>query len=180
MPQVEQESALIVRVPSAEPLVSALRLRHDRAAGVGVPAHLTIAYPFKPVELMDPDDLQTLETLFRQADPTTVEFRATGRFDDHTLFLEPSDGAPFIALIEAVGDQFPDYPIYGGAHPQVHPHLTVGQGLDRSSLTAAEDHLRRGLPITQRVDAVELWLGPALDTGRGPWRHTRTFCLGTG
>ena len=36
------ESALIIAVPEAEPLVKAWRERFDYSAGVGVPAHITL------------------------------------------------------------------------------------------------------------------------------------------
>ena len=42
-------SALVVLVPEAEPLVAELRLVHDRMAARGVPAHVTVLHPFKPV-----------------------------------------------------------------------------------------------------------------------------------
>lgn len=43
-----QESAILVPVPQAEPVVGHLRARLDRAAGRGVPAHVTVLYPFLP------------------------------------------------------------------------------------------------------------------------------------
>src|SRR5215207_6857407 len=46
------QSAVIVTVPEAEPLVGRHRERFDRAAGWGVPAHVTVLYPF-----MSPRDL---------------------------------------------------------------------------------------------------------------------------
>ena len=42
-----RESALLVAVPEAEPLVGALRLVHDPSAAVGVPAHITILLPVR-------------------------------------------------------------------------------------------------------------------------------------
>ena len=39
-------TALIVVVPEAEPAVGALRLEHDWSAPLGVPAHVTILFPF--------------------------------------------------------------------------------------------------------------------------------------
>ena len=41
-----RRTALIVEVPEAEPAVGALRLEHDRSAARGVPAHITILFPF--------------------------------------------------------------------------------------------------------------------------------------
>jgi hypothetical protein len=42
-------SALIVKVPEAEAVVSPLRARFDATSQLGVPAHITILFPF-----MDP------------------------------------------------------------------------------------------------------------------------------
>jgi hypothetical protein len=39
------ESALVV--PEAEPLVKPFRDRYDPSAAAGVPAHITLLYPFK-------------------------------------------------------------------------------------------------------------------------------------
>jgi hypothetical protein len=42
------ESAIIIPIPEIESAVSALRLKYDPAALLGIPAHITILYPFKP------------------------------------------------------------------------------------------------------------------------------------
>ena len=39
------ESAVVIPVPEAEPLVGELRLEHDPAAAAGVPAHVTLLSP---------------------------------------------------------------------------------------------------------------------------------------
>jgi hypothetical protein len=39
-------SAVVVPVPEAEPRVGALRTALDPSAALGVPAHVTILYPF--------------------------------------------------------------------------------------------------------------------------------------
>jgi hypothetical protein len=49
---MENESALVVLVPEADSVVSPWRRRLDPPASVGVPAHVTILYPFvSPVQL---------------------------------------------------------------------------------------------------------------------------------
>ena len=42
------QTALVVAVPSAEPVVARLRASYDVAAAYGVPAHVTVLYPFLP------------------------------------------------------------------------------------------------------------------------------------
>ena len=47
------ESALVVLVPEAESLVKPFRDRYDPAAAAGVPAHITLLYPFKHPDEVD-------------------------------------------------------------------------------------------------------------------------------
>jgi hypothetical protein len=44
------ESAIIIPIPEAEPIVGPLRLQYDGAARLGVPAHITVLYPFYPIQ----------------------------------------------------------------------------------------------------------------------------------
>jgi hypothetical protein len=48
IPATAAESAVLVPVPEAERGVSGHRNRLDRAAVWGVPAHVTVLYPFVP------------------------------------------------------------------------------------------------------------------------------------
>src|SRR6185312_14804244 len=52
-----RRTALIVAVPEAETAVGALRREHDSSAALGVPAHVTILFPFLPPERVDQDAL---------------------------------------------------------------------------------------------------------------------------
>ena len=46
-------TALIIEVPEAEPLVGEVRHQFDPVSNSGIPAHITLLYPFVPVELFD-------------------------------------------------------------------------------------------------------------------------------
>ena len=50
------ETALIVEVPAAEVVVGRHRAWLDRAAALGVPAHVMVLYPFRPAELLASED----------------------------------------------------------------------------------------------------------------------------
>jgi len=45
---VATEAALLVMCPVADPLVGRYRHLYDSAAHVGIPAHITVDYPFRP------------------------------------------------------------------------------------------------------------------------------------
>ena len=52
------ESAILVPVPGAEPVAGRLRARFDRSAGRGIPAHVTVLYPFVPPGQITPGGIQ--------------------------------------------------------------------------------------------------------------------------
>ena len=54
MAQAWGDSALLVPIPEAEPIVAELRLEHDAIAARGVPAHVTVLFPFVPRALIRP------------------------------------------------------------------------------------------------------------------------------
>jgi hypothetical protein len=61
------ESGFIVRVPEAEPLVHALRERYDESARLGVPAHITVLFPFMPPERIGGSVLERIQRVLGSA-----------------------------------------------------------------------------------------------------------------
>jgi 2'-5' RNA ligase len=175
------ESALIVAVPEAEPLVGRFRERYDTSAAVGVPAHVTLLYPFLPPEAIGPSDLAALTTLFASARPFDLVFRRCARFEPKVLWLAPEPDAPLRDLMRRLFARWPECPPYAGtiAPDAVTPHLTVsdsivGDHLDRLDLAVAG-----GLPIAARVTAallIENRVDGAFRDGR--WTTREQFALG--
>jgi 2'-5' RNA ligase len=112
-------------VPEAEPAVAELRLQHDSSAAKGVPAHVTILFPFAPREQIDEDGLRALFAAFPAFD---FVLDRVERFDDEVVWLHPQPSRPFEDLTAEVFARFPDHPPYEGAHDVVIPHLTVSDG----------------------------------------------------
>ena len=54
-------SALLVEVPEAEPLVRQWRMDLDPHAALGVPAHITVLFPFAPPPLISDERLEWQE-----------------------------------------------------------------------------------------------------------------------
>jgi 2'-5' RNA ligase superfamily len=91
---VTDESALLVTVPAAEPTVARHRSRLDTSAAVGVPAHITVLYPFLPPDLIDADTHATLARLFASVPGFRFTLDRTRWFPGPVLWLAPSDPAP--------------------------------------------------------------------------------------
>jgi 2'-5' RNA ligase len=119
-----RRTALIVAVPEAEPAIGALRLQHDSSAALGVPAHVTILFPFAPPEELDEAALAGLFAHFR---PFDFVLDSVERFEEGAVWLHPRPSAPFEDLTAAVAERWPKYPPYEGAYDEPIPHLTVSE-----------------------------------------------------
>ncbi|MEU6409995.1 2'-5' RNA ligase family protein [Microbispora sp. NPDC046933] len=153
------ETALVVEVPSAEPLVRGLRERYDSSAAYGMPAHVTVLYPFLPRERLDDGVLAALRDLFAARRPFQVAFGGVGRFPG-VLHLAPEPDDPLRKLTEAAVGRWPEAPPYGGRFGDVVPHLTVAEGpggeVSGEAVAGVAADLAAGLPITTLVSGVTL------------------------
>ncbi len=153
------ESAVIEPMPEAERAVSAWRSRLDPAAGWGVPAHVTVLYPFLAPERIDQAELELLARAVRTVPRFDIELTRVEWFGDSVIWLAPEPDAPFRALTAAVWNRFPEAPPYGGEHADNMPHLTVGHGGPAFLLREADEAVRPQLPIKASVGEARLICG---------------------
>ena len=172
------EAALVLTVPEAEPLVGRFRSEHDPVASWGMPAHITINYPFIPG--IEPSDgiLSRLSRLFAAMRPFSFSLDHIGRFPN-VVYLAPVPPAPFVQLVEQVAREFPESPPYGGKHRGSTPHLTVAQSGDSELLISVErdfsDAASGRLPLS--AFASQVWL---MGNRSGRWEKRVSFPLGAG
>lgn len=173
-------TALLVVVPAAEPAVGEHRARLDPSARVGVPAHLTVLYPFLPPALIDDAVLASLTALFAPVPAFAFTLDRVSWFGDDVVWLGPRDARPFRALTALAWEAFPVLAPYGGQYADVTPHLTIGQHGAPAALRAAAQAVRPHLPIEAMAAEVTLMAGPSPDspaTDPGRWRALATFPL---
>jgi 2'-5' RNA ligase len=171
-------TALIVAVPEAEPAVAALRARLDAAASWGVPAHVTVLFPFLPPSHIDDGVRAALRDIAASVPPFTVTFARTARFGDRVLYLDPDPAAPLRTLTQRVWSRFPQTPPYGGEFADVTPHLTVADDAGAEATDAAEAAVSAHLPVHAEVHQMRLIEG--VPAPGGGWRTVAVFRLGPG
>ncbi len=165
MASTEPASAIVARVP-VPPILERLRRRWDLAAGTGVPAHVTILFPFLPADALLPEVRRDLAAIAAAHQPFDVRFERVDRFPG-VVYVPPDPATPFIRLTEAFAARFPDYPPYGGAFDVVIPHLTVAESAD-APLDEIAAVAGRALPFRHRIAVLEV----LVEGGEGRW-HTR-------
>ncbi len=151
-------SAVVVPVPAAEPRVGALRAALDPSAALGVPAHVTIMFPFVPPADLDDGVLAALREVFAAAPAFEVEFSTVRWFSD-VVWWAPEPAGPFVALTRAVSARFGMKPYEGGHGDAITPHLTIGHGAPIEQMRAAEAEVTAGPPVRADVRSAVLMTG---------------------
>jgi 2'-5' RNA ligase len=108
------ESTLAILVPEAEGLVQSFRGRYDPSAKVGMPAHITLLYPFKSPDEIDEVVLDALRHCFFCFLPFKFSLRTINQFSSETLYLAPEPEDPFRQLTLAIWECYPETPPYTG------------------------------------------------------------------
>jgi 2'-5' RNA ligase len=172
---VMAESAIIVAVSEAEPLVGELRAQFDSASKLGIPAHITVLYPFLPPERLTQLILEGVHSALAEVQPFDFRLATVGRFPG-VVYLAPECSDPFVDLVAKIVQQFPEYPPYGGKFQSVIPHLTVSDCGELQADTVEAQLLalmKAEGPISGRCDALTL-----IENSSGRWSEKSYIRLG--
>lgn len=162
------QTAVIVPIPAAEPLVSGWRTRLDPSAAVGVPAHVTVIYPFLPEDELTGIVLGNLLGLIAAHPKFSVAFASCGWFRG-VLYLAPSPDEPFRRLTDQMARRWPQAPPYAGAIADPTPHLTIANGATADEARAAEIDVAARLPVTAHIERASLISFDGASWSRRAW-----------
>jgi 2'-5' RNA ligase len=151
----DTSTAIVVPVPDAA--------RAVRAWGLAMEPHVTVLYPFLPAERVDDGLIADLREVLGAFPAFPFSLTEVRRFPG-VVYLAPEPAAPFVALTEACARRWPEHQPYGGAFPDIVPHLTLAEGAEPRHLA---ERAATSLPIA--ATAREAWLiAPA---GGGRWER---------
>lgn len=167
------QSALLVEVPAAEGLVGHWRRRHDVVANRGMPAHITALFPFRAPASIARDEIQSLTNVAAQVTRHRFALTSVEAFD-MVIYLRPFPDDWFRQLTHRLVVAFPDCQPYGGAYPEVTPHLTIAQrsGEEHAKLRLAiEAAISTSLPVACEANALSLFISDK----SGEWTLAQRF-----
>jgi 2'-5' RNA ligase len=164
------DSALIIRV-QLPPALEALRRQQVADASEGIPAHVTLLYPFAEPPAIDRDVRDLIGAIVERHHALTLRLGGLGRWPDILYATVEPDG-PVRALQAELAAAFPSLPLYGDPPLRFVPHVTVVEGPGVEDPAVAADPAWRELPVTRHVPEVDL-----LVKARGRWRITDCWPL---
>ncbi|WP_322871519.1 2'-5' RNA ligase family protein [Streptomyces goshikiensis] len=106
---LDGQTGLIVTIPEAEPVVRAWRDRLDPGARAGVPAHVTVLFPFLEERDIDASVHAAIAEVLAGHEAFDLRFEGCGRFPG-TLYLAPVPDTPLRRLTLAIAERCPAKP----------------------------------------------------------------------
>jgi 2'-5' RNA ligase superfamily len=153
-------------------VIGTWRREYTTDGAAGMPAHVTLLYPFAPAGEAESVELGPVFARMEPFGYTLVEVR---EFDDGVVYLTPDPSAPFVELSRALVQRFLAYRPYRGELEidELIPHVTVVHtDADRARADAAAS-VSEALPIV--CNASEAWLMHEVE---GRWQRHTPFRLG--
>jgi 2'-5' RNA ligase len=169
---VTLQSGLIVAIELPAPL-AAVRTRFGAMTSPGLPAHVTILFPFIPVDNLDPSVGAAVAELAAEREPFRARFEQV-LHQDSMVWLVPGQQEPFLELTTAVVARWPAYLPYGGAYDSLIAHLTLVESSNDAIARATSAALGQG-PFEVLVEELQL-IG---EVESGGWRELGRFRLGS-
>jgi 2'-5' RNA ligase len=163
------DSALVIPV-SLPPRLERERRLYVSVAAHGVPAHLTLLYPFiAPADLSD-HDRQRIASILEQH--PAIDYSLGGiRAWPTALYLEVLPASPFAQLVDDLNAAYPAWVPYRGEFSYV-PHVTVAELRPADSLQIAHpprfSSPRR--PLGRRAERAILIVQDQADRWHTRWR----------
>lgn len=153
-----RQSAILIPVPQAEPVVGPYRLEYDPVAAAGVPAHITLIVPWLPPDEIGPGDLAELAVALDTTRPFEFYLGRVSWFGRAVLWLAPEPVEPFVKLTGLLANRF-GTPPYDDEFDEIVPHLTVAHASDGVELAGVAAALKTELDTNPiRCNAEEVWV----------------------
>jgi hypothetical protein len=168
-------TAIVVLTREAEPVIGGFYRRHTGAGRDGMTPHVTLIVPFMPASGIDASVEGRLASLFGRFEAFDYVLRRFEYFESGVLYLAPDPPAPFVGLVLALTDEFPDYPSYEGVHDVVIPHVTVVESDGPELVDEVRSETEPRLPVDCRAaEATLVERGADLR-----WRPRTAFAFGS-
>jgi 2'-5' RNA ligase len=166
-------TAIVVLTPEAEPPAGAFYRGHSNAGRDGMTLHVTLLVPFVPADGIDEDLSYRLDRLVGRFEAFEYGLARFEYFESGVLYLAPEPSRPFVDLVLALVEEFPDYPPYKGIHEDIVPHATIADTDDTELMGRIREEIEPSLPIECRAEAATL-----VERGRDlRWRPRAHFHL---
>jgi 2'-5' RNA ligase len=168
------ETALVIVIDDAEPFEEIRREFAAWSIARGIPFHITLLHPFARREELTEALLVDLRAFFAPRKPFEFELTRVAMWP-RDVYAVPEPDGELRNCMQALFALFPQWPPYGGIHPDVVPHATLAEDLDAAAV-GGEIERRIAPYLPHRCQARDVSLLEEYAPDR--WRERERFPLG--
>ena len=169
----EGKTGVVIPVPAVDSLLASVAARFPGVVREGVPAHLSVQYPFVAAGELDDGVAGALAKVFAEQQPMPVTFTECRRRGGFVYLVpDPIDG--LAKLTAQIRHRWPEVAPPEGLDDEVGPHVTVAMRASDQAADTIEQETITALPIS--TELAEAWL-VAFD---GRWVLRERFEFGAG
>jgi lincosamide nucleotidyltransferase A/C/D/E len=121
-----------------------------------MPPHITLAFPFLPLESVTSDVIQQLAKMIENIPAFDFELEEIKWFGTDVVYLEPTHSDICHSLIVDLKDKFPDFHPYNDAFTSIIPHVTLSEHGSAADRRMVGKRALKFLPISCR--ATHVWM----------------------
>jgi hypothetical protein len=148
-------TGLVIPIPAADALLGSVGARYPGTVRAGLPAHVSLLYPFVVAAELDERVTTALHELFVEQVPIPIDFVECYRRGGFVaLRPESSDGLK--ELMTRTWCRWPDVVPYEGVFGDVEPHVTVATRCSEQTAARIKQEVTAELPICAELR--EAWL----------------------
>ncbi len=130
-----RKSAIDIHFKEIDDLISKWRHSTIAVASKGVPPHITLLFPWRPVPITD-IDISTLRSVTKGQHPFPIVFTHIEQFSKRVIYLAINEESDVRILIQKIIAAFPDASPYDHEFPNPIPHLTIAKAPDDATFDA--------------------------------------------
>src|SRR5262249_27254352 len=121
------QTGLVFMAPEAEPVLSIVASTYPHLVRPGLPAHITVLYPWIPIDRVSDDALGLCAQLAAATPRTKLTLNDIG-IRPGFVYLSCADASHVEDVCNAAQKAWPDLPPYGGKYNDSRPHITLALG----------------------------------------------------
>lgn len=167
------QTGVVIPVPAADALLASVATQFPGVVREGVPAHLSVQYPFLAADELDQRVTETLSELFAPQRPIRVTFAECGRRGGF-VYVRPDSTEELTQLSGALRQRWPQVLRCADSDDDVGPHVTIAMHASEDVARTVEQQVIAALPISAELG--EAWL--VAFEGRWVLRHRYQFGAG--
>jgi 2'-5' RNA ligase len=153
------QSTLLIPVVEASESVNKWRVEYQDSAKRGMPAHITLFFPFlHPSEIGD-STITQLTHFFKKVNKFTYQLNKIENFP-LVVYLAPTNGSKFTKISQNLATKYPQIKPYEGEYLAPIPHCTLARMSTEAKTEEIKGQIETSIkhepPIS--CDAHEAWL----------------------